>query len=454
MTASSYQPRRPRRFAPAARLVTGLSSLVLLGTALLMLPASSAGQPLPFHKACFTAVSALATTGLSLITPGADLSTFGQLVLLLLMQVGGIGFMLGSVLIFRLIGRRVTLAERFALRDSLGTVSAGSVVKVAQRITLGVLSIELGGAVVLWLIWIKQFGVGQAAYLALWHSVSAFTNSSFDLLSGSPIAPSGFPVTAPTLLVISTLVILGSIGMPVLSDLLQWVRAPRRKHRLSLHTRLTLLAAGTLLALGTVALFIGSSKAGTLFSDDPWPRRLLMAYFHSATARTSGFVLVPLDEMSAANSFTLCVLMFIGGSPASMGGGIGTSTLIVLFLTLVAAVRGRDLPVAWGRTLPRETIVKSVAILFSSLTFVLTVAWLLLLTQETTLVEALFETISAFATCGFTLGLTPKLDPFGQFLIAFTMFAGRLGILTLVVSLTEASRPSPLSYPEEKILIG
>ncbi len=233
-----------------------------------------------------------------------------------------------------------------------------------------------------------------------------------------------------------------------------WLRIKKRRYRLALHTRLTLVASAVLLTLGTLALFVGSSIPGTLFSDASWSRRLLMAYFHSATARTSGFVLVPLAEMSQANSFVLCILMFIGGSPASMGGGIGTSTLIVLSLTLVAAVRGRELPQIWGRTLPRETIVKSVAILVSASSFVLLIAWLLLLTQDTTFVEALFETISAFATCGFTLGLTPKLNGFGQFLIAFTMFAGRLGILTLVVSLTEDSSPSPLSYPEEKILVG
>lgn len=454
LAPSAAKRARPRALSNAARLVVGLASLVLGGTLLLMLPASSAGDPIPFHKACFTAVSALATTGLSLITPGADLSVFGQMVLLLLMQVGGIGFMVGSVLIFRLLGRRVTLAERFALRDALGTVSAGSVVKVAQRVALGVMAIEAAGALLLWVIWSGQFGMGEAAYLALWHSVSAFTNSSFDLFSGSPIAPAGFPLNAPTLLVLSSLVILGSIGMPVLGDLLGWVRAGRRRYRLSLHTRLTLLTAASLLLLGTIALFVGSSRAGVLFSGDPWPWRLLMAYFHSATARTSGFVLVPLEQMSHANSFVLCLLMFIGGSPASMGGGISTSTLTVLLLALAATIRGRELPEAWGRTLPRETIAKALAILTSSLAFVLFVSWLLLLTQDTTLDAALFEAISAFATCGFTLGLTPKLNGFGQFLVAFTMFAGRLGILTLVVSLTDETPSTPLSYPEEKILIG
>jgi trk system potassium uptake protein TrkH len=446
--------KRSRELPQAARLVLGLGALVIVGTALLMLPASSSGHPLPLSKACFTAISALATTGLSLITPGSDLSLFGQIVLLALMQIGGIGFMIGSVLIFRLLGARVTVAERFALRDALGAVSAGSAVRVAQHVIQGVLFIEIAGALLLWLLWVEKFGPVSAAYLAAWHAVSAFTNSSFDLFSGSPIAPAGFPSNPPTLLVISGLVILGSIGIPVLGDLLGWIRRGHRRYRFSLHTKVTLATAAGLMALGTLALFAGSSLPGTLFSDATWSERLIMSYFHAATARTSGFVLVPMDQMSQANSLVLCLLMFIGGSPASMGGGIGTSTFLVLILTMTAHARGQEAPRAWGRVLPHSIVSKAVAILASSLVFVLLVTWLLLLTQSTTLVEALFEAISAFATCGFTLGLTPRLDGFGQALIAFTMFSGRLGILTLVVALTAETTPSPIAYPEEKILIG
>jgi len=255
-----------------------------------------------------------------------------------------------------------------------------------------------------------------------------------------------------TLLVISGLVVAGSIGIPVISDLMSWVR--RRRHRLSLHTRLTLITAGLLLFLGTLALFIGFSLPGTLFHDQPWQRRLLMSFFHSASARTSGFVLVPMAETSESNIMVLTILMFIGGSPASMGGGITTSTLAVLFLTLLSSIRGRAAVEAGRRTLPRETVIKAVAIMAAGATFVLTITWLLLLTQQATLQEALFEATSAFATCGFTLGLTPRLDGFGQLLIGCAMFAGRLGVLTLVVGLARETSPDPLSYPEEKILIG
>ncbi|MEW6279490.1 MAG: potassium transporter TrkG [Candidatus Eremiobacterota bacterium] len=439
-------PRRP--MDPALRLLLTLAAMVGVGTLLLRLPACGSHRALTFSEAFFTAVSALATTGLTVITPGKDLSILGQVVLLVLMQVGGVGYMVLAVVVFMLLGRHVSLAERLTLRDSLGLISTASLLRLVRYVLGGVVALELAGAALLWLLWMPTFGAAEAAYLALWHSVSAFCNASFDLLSGSPIAPAGFPQDAGTLLVISLLVVLGSLGVPVLSDLLRWPRV----RRLSLHSRLTLVTAAFLLAVGTWCLFLGFSEEG-LFSDDPWHRRLLMAWFHSSTARTSGFVLEDLSTMAPGNVLVLTVLMFVGGSPASMGGGITTSTFAILVLAMWTFVRGRPEVTFSRRTLPQETVIKAAAILTLAVSFVAGVSWLLLLTQEATVHEAVFETVSAFATCGFTLGLTPRLDAFGQFLIALTMFCGRLGVLTVVAALTDPS-PSLVSYPEEKVLIG
>lgn len=421
-----------------------------MGTALLMLPLSGATRPLSAGEALFTAVSALATTGLSVITPGRDLSPFGQVLLLVLMQVGGIGFMVSAVAIFRLLGRRITLEERLALRDSLGLVSTAALLRLTQSVLIGVVAIELIGAALLWLIWMPLYGAGRAAYYAIFHAVSAFTNSSFDLFSGAPDAPASFPTDPATLLTLSALVILGSIGIPVLADLVRW---PWRR-ALSMHSRITLVVVGALLAIGTLGLFISESQPGVLFAGLPWPRRLLLAYFHSATSRTSGFVLQPLDTMAPASALLLTALMFVGGSPASMGGGITTSTLAVLVLAVSNYARGRAQVSVGRRAIPNETVLKAAAILTISLFVVGVVTWLLLLTQPTTLSEALFETVSAFATCGFTLGLTPQLDLFGQLLIALTMFWGRLGALTIVVALAQRDVSPQVVYPEEQILIG
>ena len=438
-----------RRFKPALRLVVGLTLLVVFGTLALRWPGCGSQRPLTWMEACFTAVSALATTGLSIITPGKDLSLAGQWVLLLLIQLGGVGYMVLSVAVFLLLGRAVTLDDRVTLRDSLGLVSTASILRILRIVLWGVLSLEMAGAGVLCLLWAPHYGWAQAAYLGLWHSVSAFCNASFDLFSGSPTAPAGFPTDAGTLITLSWLVVLGSIGIPVLSDLARW----RPGARLSLHTRLTLVTAALLLVGGTVLLFVGFSQSGDLFSEAPWPRRLLMAWFHSATARTSGFVLEDLSRMDASNVLVLSMLMFIGGSPASMGGGITTSTLAVLVLAVVAQIRGRSHITVGGRRLPNEFVQKAAVVLFLSALFCLTIAWLLMVTQQATLEEALFETTSAFSTCGFTLGLTGRLDGLGQALVALAMFCGRLGVLTVVVALTRV-RPSVVQYPEEKILMG
>lgn len=412
-----------------------------------MLPISAAQQPLKWNQAFFTACSALSTTGLSIITPSQDLSLFGQLVLLFLMQMGGIGFMTGVVAIFRLIGRPVTFGERLALRDSLGVTSVASILKLTSQVLKGVVAIELIGAAILFLIWLPHFGIKSALYYAIWHSVSAFCNASFDLLSGAPDAPVGFPTDIPTLLTISGLVMLGSIGIPVLSDLSGWVR---RKARLSLHTRLTLKISALLLLLGTAALYLDH-----FMPTEIWYRRLALCFFHSATSRTSGFVIVPLDTIPHSSALVLTVLMFIGGSPASMGGGITTSTLIVLLVVLKSQATGTRQLLVGNRALPNDSVLKATAILFVALSYCTVVSWLLLLTQKATLTEAVFETVSAFSTCGFTLGLTTRLDLFGQLLIATTMLFGRLGLLSVVVAFASTnSGPRSISYPEEPILMA
>ena len=440
--------QRPLR--AAMRLILILAAAVGIGTVLLMLPVSGAQRPLHFNEALFTATSALATTGLSIITPGQDLSFVGQMVLLLLMEIGGVGFMIGAVVLFRLLGRHLTLEERLSLRDSMGLVATSTVIQLARTVLVTVLTIQAIGALVLCLLWTPRFGLLQAAYYAVWHTVSAFTNASFDLFSRAPDAPAGFPTDSASLLTISTLVILGSIGIPVIHDLLNW---PRRR-RLALHTRLTLVVVAVLLTVGTVGVFIGESKPGVLFSDLPWQNRLLFAYFHSATSRTAGFVLVPLETMHASSVLLLMLLMFIGGSPASTGGGISTSTVAVLVLAMWSYVRGQRQIVAAGRSISYETVQKALAILVIELVGVMLVSWLLLLTQDATLQEVVFEVISAAATCGFTLGLTPRLDLFGQILIIITMFCGRLGALTIVAALTSHGQPTQMTYPEEQVLIG
>lgn len=291
-----------------------------------------------------------------------------------------------------------------------------------------------------------------SAYYAVFHSVSAFTNASFDLFAGSPTAPAGFPTDALTLLTLAALIFLGGIGIPVIADLLRY---PRRRI-VSLHTRLTLVTAATLIVLGTVLFYLTESRGGSAFSDESAGRLWLLSLFHSIASRTSGFVVsANFGQLAAPNAFLLTVLMFIGASPASMGGGITTSTFAVLALALWNFARGRSEIRAGRRTIPQLLLFKAAAIITAASGTIAVVTWLLLYTQpNVTLSMALVESVSAFSTSGYSLGLTPRLNLFGQLLIAGLMFFGRVGTLTLIVALAQPSAAPAVAYPEEKILIG
>lgn len=443
--------RRRASALPAMRLLLGLLGLIGLGTLLLALPWSGATRRLTLGEAAFTAVSALTTTGLATIQPSRDLSVFGQIMLLLLMQIGGVGFTVLAVTLFRLIGRRITFSERVALRDSLGVVDLWGVVRLTRLVLFGVLAIEGLGALLLWAGWVDDYGPGRALYLALFHSVSAFCNASFDLFGGGGgIATNPFPTDAYTLLVIALLIALGSIGVPVIADVLDWRSHPT----FTLHTRLTLSVWLLLTVAGTTLVFISESFSRGAFSAQPPHERLLLAFFHVVASRTSGFNVQPIADLAPGSVLVLTTLMFIGGAPASTAGGITTGTFGTLVLAASAYVRGADEIRLGKRAISRDSVYKAVAVLTVSLFVVGAGTWLLMVTQTTNFERALFEAVSAFATCGFSLGLTSELNGFGLLVTALLMIWGRLGPLTVVVAVAQRRQPSPISYPEERILIG
>lgn len=456
---SPATPRVQRRIArarlPAAQraltILAGLAALIVAGTLVLWLPISGTRpEGLTFSQAIFTTVSAVTGTGLSVITPATDLSLFGQIVLLVLMQIGGLGFMMTAIIIFRLLGRRVTLAERLTLRDSLGLPNNRDLVKLSLLVLAGVLAIELIGALLLWVLWVDQFSFWRAGYYALFHAVAAFTNAGFDLFSGSPFVTDGPPQDLGTLGVIGGLIFLGSIGLPVVSDLFQW----RRRRRLSLHSRVTLWTAAGLIFFGALAFFIGEMSSTSQFANTSRVDLLAASFYFSVAARSAGLVLHPAYiNLSEANIIVASALMFVGASPAGMGGGITTSTLAVQLLSVWNYARGRSDLRAGRRVIPEEALRKASIVIIASFLVNFFVTWLLLLTQRATFQEALFESVSAFGTVGFSLGLTGRLDWFGQLLLMLLMFWGRLGALTIIVALAQPRVPDRVGRPEESILL-
>ncbi len=444
------------QYSPVARqqaliLVVGFATIIAIGMLLLRLPIAAAGErALTWSEAFFISTSATTVTGLVVITPAVDLSLFGQFVVLGLMEIGGAGFISFSVILFVLIGRQVTFAGRQILRNTLGVFETFRIVPFTLTVMGFSIGIQLIGAFALWLRWRATMPDLKAFYLALFHSVSAFCNAGFDLFSGTGQNLFGYDKDGYTLTVMMALIIIGGLGILVGADIVTyyWDR------RLSLHTRLTLALTLFLYVIGILIVLMDPIFEGTTFVDMSWHDRIWKAVFAVVSSRTAGLTIIPLHELGEASILTLLVSMFIGGAPASMAGGVTLSTVAVLAVTVFSTVRGNPHAVAFGRTLPLETIAKATAIMMVSILLVLVISLLLLATTQGDFLNVVFEVVSAFSNTGYSLGLTSQLDGLGRFLIAFTMFWGRLGPLTLVVMLAQRERPTYVRYPTEKIAMG
>lgn len=445
-------PNRPRRRPPqiAVRLVAGLLFLLVLGTALLILPGMST-RPLAVNEAAFTTISALSVTGLSIITPATDLTRTGQIVLLGLIQIGGVGFMVVAVTIFRFLGRRVALVDRLTLKDSFGLQSPRTILRLSQNVLIAVFVIEGLGATALYYHWRDELGEERALFYGIFHAVSSFCNAGFDLFGGLPDYPRGIPNDSITLLILGSLIFIGGLGIPVLSDLLTYWR----ERRLSLHTRMTLVVVTALVLIGGMGLFLSEGRVNGALRDAGWDERFVQSLFQSVSARTAGFAgIQPFETLSPAGQLLMIVLMFIGCAPASMGGGITTGTFAVLVIALWSYARGDSVVTVGGRSLSSESIRRAAAVLVVSLLAVSLSSWLIAITHNTSLDRAVFEVVSAFATCGLTLAFTSELNLFGQFIIGLMMFWGRLGALTIVAALAQQTPTERVQYPEEQVLIG
>jgi len=444
--------KRARQFPIALQLVTGLLVLIAIGTALLMIPGAGA-RKLSWMEAFFTSTSAAAVTGLSLFPISTDLTFWGQLILLLLVQIGGVGLIVVVVLVFRLIGRQVSLGERLAVTSSLGLDHPKQIALVMVRAIGLMLVIEAVGALLLFLHW-RLSGIvpaGKAAFYAIFHAVTAYCNAGFDLFYGLPEYPNGIPTDPLSMLILGGLIILGGLGIPVYMDLVF-----RRKRPFSLHTRLTFGITLVLILLGWIGLLVSEYRQAGVLSDLPFGQRALLAWFQSVSARTAGFPGLPgFSEMNFPSILMLIALMFIGTAPASTGGGITTGTFVVLLLAVISYARGLDKIRIGKHTLPGALLLRSLVVFVISISLVLLATWLILLTNPFSLDQVAFEVVSAYSTTGLSLGITTGLNTIGRLILIFTMFAGRLGAITIMIALLGREKGEKLvDYPEESILIG
>lgn len=432
----------------------GFAGLILFGTFLLMLPVSSAsGTWTDFLTALFTATSAVCVTGLVVVDTGTYWSPFGQMVILALIQVGGLGWMSVATFLALVVRKRISLRERVLLQEALNRETLGGVVDLARRIILITAVIEGLGFLILAARFSLDFGWRKGLYYGLFHSVSAFNNAGFDVL-GREFGPFtslihyvGDPVVSLT---VATLLILGGIGFPVITDVLKAKKLPR----LSLHSKLALLTTVFLIVAGTVLILAIEWDNPRTLKPLSLPAKVLAAYFQAVTPRTAGFNTLDIGGLEPATQYLHVILMFIGASPAGTGGGIKTVTFAVLVLAVASVVRGRPEVHCWGRQISWFRVFKALSIVAVSFALVNTVTFILLLTEGKGLLPVLYEVTSAFGTVGLSTGITPTLTPLARVLIIFTMFAGRVGPLSLAMAIWHRHVKANVHLPEEQVILG
>ncbi len=437
-----------RSLSPARFLTLGYTIVISIGAFLLSLPwASSNGQGLDFIDALFTATSATAVTGLVVVNTAKFLSLFGQIVVLVLIQIGGFGFMTTSTFLALLLGRKIRFKERIIIREELNHFRLAGIIRLAKYVITLTVGIEMIGAILLFIKLRNLYSISQAIYFSIFHAVSAFCNAGFDLFGNSLEAFSGDIYVN---LVISTLFIIGGIGFVVIADLYQ----KRNFTCLSLNSKLVLVMTVILIILGSIGILLLEFTNINTFLNLSTKDKFVAAYFQGVTPRTAGFNTIPIGNLRQGSLFLIIILMFIGASPGSTGGGLKTTTIGVLIITTYSLITGKEDAEVFERRLAHSTVYKALAVTIVSLLIIIVITLILSITEEFDFIDVFFETVSAYGTVGLSTGITNNLSPVGKVLITLMMFTGRVGPLTLAIAIGERKKNNKVRYPEEKILIG
>jgi len=444
------------KITPVQFIVLAYAAAVFLSTFILMLPASlKSGAELAPVDAFFTAASAVSVTGLSPVNTSETFSLFGTVVLIVLFQFGGIGIMALGTFIYLILGLNISLSYRrlIAIDQNRRNQLAGLVKLIRALMALAV-AIELAGALMLGTYFYATGlvpSLPSAFYHGLFHAVSAFTNAGFDLFGDSMRS---FSHDYFVQFVTMALLFLGAIGFPVLLEVREYVTRKNPDFRFSLFTKLTTVTFLFLIAAGAAGIWW--IERDLYFADEPWHAKLFGALFSSVTARSGGFSTVDMGEFGAPSLFLLSVLMFIGASPSSVGGGIRTTTFAIVVLAIWAFARGHSEIRVFRRALKQEDVLKSFVV-FAVAVFLVAISVMLVDVAEGhrfALSAVLFEVCSAFGSSGLSAGITAELHPFSKVLLAVLMFVGRVGILTMLMSFRTRRRTENIRYPKEDVMIG
>ena len=440
-----------RTLASPMMLIYAFAGLITLGTGFLLLPfAHQDAGFTPFIDAFFTATSAVTVTGLVVQDTATYWTRTGQLFILALMFTGGIGFMTIATFLLVLIGHRVTLAQRILVRESLGVNEMGGLVRLTIRIVLVAVGIQIIGAVALFIRFSFLFSPAEAAWQAVFHSISGFNNAGFVVLGPSEAFPTPWADEA-ILGIIAALVILGGISYWVMVDVARF----RKFSLFTLNTKLVLIMTGILLLLGTVGFLASEYQNPKTLGEMTVQKKRLVSFFQSASGRTAGFSAVDMNETESHTNFFFAGLMFIGGASASTAGGIKINTFAVVLVAMLAAFVGRNHASAFGREIPQVQVQRAMVIGAVSAAFVFGVAVVLAATEEAfEFMDLFFESVSAFGTVGLSTGLTPDLSRWGHLILITAMFLGRLGPLAIALAMAQRAETAIYRYPQERVTIG
>lgn len=434
---------------PPQVLALGFLSLILIGSILLNLPiASSSGSSIGYVNSLFTSASAVCVTGLTVLNTAKDFTPFGQVIIITLIQFGGLGIMTLATVGYIIMGKKISFKERLMIKEQLNTESIQGIVKLTKKVIGYTFFLEMMGSLLLALRFVPMFGFEKGLAFSIFHAISAYCNAGFDIFGDSLII---FQNDYYILLILSLLIILGGLGFTVYADLL----AKDKLRKLTLHSKVVLIMTGSLLIIGTLSfLLFESSNPGTLGSMN-FPSRLANSFFQSVSPRTAGFYSVDMSKIRETTIFSTIMLMFIGGSPGSTAGGIKTTTFACLLLTTISVVKGEEDVNCLNRRLPFETIKRAVSIFLIGLAIVFSTAIILTITDSSLkFINLLFESTSAFGTVGLSAGITDKLSTLGRLVITLTMYIGRVGPLTMAYAFARRNMKRDYRNAPGNLMVG
>jgi trk system potassium uptake protein TrkH len=446
------------KFKNAQILILGMLFLILIGAVLLKLPIST-NNGISLIDAVFVSTSALCVTGLTPIVPAQEFTMFGQVIIMLLIQIGSVGLIFFITLTLLLLGKKIGLSDRILIQDSLGHSNFSGIIKLVKAIFKYTVLIELIGAIILSFRLIPMYGPDLGVFYSIFHAVSSFCNAGFDLFGDVRLQE--FKLDKLMNITTMVLITLGGLGFPVLSDFFAKMKdGIKKKNSLknilrsfAMHTKFVLAVSALLVILSTSTFLIFENNNQNSLKNHTLSEKLLISSFQAVTLRTAGFQTVDFAELEPVTQVTSMIYMFIGGSPISTAGGIKTVTFGIIVLLVLTYIRGKEQVLCFSKAIPNSAIRRAIVVTFLNMSMVVLGVILLMASQNITFLASMFEVVSALGTVGLTLATTPIITTFGKLVLVLIMIIGRLGAITISIALINAHK-TEVTYPEGNIMMG